>query len=135
MWATAPRTVRTVALGAVVVLAYGTAVHVVQLVRSGLDPYPELPVWLRVYFVGLTLLDPLAGVLLARARRSGVVLTVAVLVTDAAANAWANYALDDASGLTAGRVGQAVLTVLAVVAVVMTGPLWRHAWGPAGCGV
>jgi len=128
--ARAPRAVRAVALGTVAVLGYGTVVHVVQLVAAGSDPYPEQPGWLRLYFVALTLLDPLAAVLLYRARRSGVVLAVAVLVTDAVANAWANYAVDDAGGLTAGRVGQAVVTLLALVLVLASGRLWQHAGRP-----
>jgi len=119
--------VRRVAVGGVLVLGYGTVVHVVQLVGSGFDPYPDLPPWLRCYFVSLTVLDPLAAVLLARGRRSGVVLAGAVLVTDALANGWANYALDPATGLTAGRVGQAVTSLLALVALGMTRRLWQHA--------
>lgn len=111
----------------VAVLAYGTLVHVVQLLASGLDPYPELPGWLRLYFVGLTVLDPLAAVLLARRRRSGIALAVAVLMTDSLANGWANYALDDRSGVTAGRVGQAVVTVLALVLVLGARSLWAAA--------
>ena len=42
-WAGAPADVRALVGGAVLVLAYGTAVHVIQLVGSGFDPYPELP--------------------------------------------------------------------------------------------
>ncbi|WP_138757941.1 hypothetical protein [Modestobacter altitudinis] len=128
-WAGAPADVRAVARGAVLVLVYGTAVHLVQLVGSGFDPYPDLPGWLRAYFVSLTVLDPLAAVLLARRRRSGVALTVAVLATDALANGWANYALDPAAGVTAGRVGQAVISVLALVAVLTSRRLWRYARG------
>jgi hypothetical protein len=126
-WAGAPADVRALVGGAVLVLAYGTAVHVVQLVGSGFDPYPELPGWLRGYFVALTVLDPLAAVLLAGGRRSGVVLVVAVLVTDALANGWANYGLDPAAGITPGRVGQAVISVLALVAVLTSRRLWRYA--------
>ena len=37
-WQRVPRSVRTTALAVVVVLAYGTAVHVAQLVASSLDP-------------------------------------------------------------------------------------------------
>ena len=131
-WDGTPRPTRVVAAAAVAVLAYGTAVHVVQLVANGGDPYPALPGWLRAYFVSLTLLDPLAAVLLARRRRSGVVLAVAVLVTDAAANAWANYALDPAVGLTAGRVGQGVVTLLAVALLLATPVLWRETAPAAG---
>lgn len=108
-------------------LAYGTVVHLVQLVASGFDPYPDLPGWLRTYFVALTVLDALAAVLLARRTRTGVALTVAVLVTDAAANGWANYALDPAGGVTTGRIGQAVITVLAIGACTAGPSLWRVA--------
>lgn len=126
-WAGAPRSVRAVVLGYVLLLAFGTVVHVVQLAVGGLDPYPGLPAWLRLYFVSLTLADPLAAVLLWQRRRSGVVLAVAVFVTDAAANGWANYALDPTGGVTVGRVGQAVIAVLAVVLLVLAPRLWRHA--------
>ena len=116
-----------VAGATVLLLAYGTAVHVVQLLDAGLAPYPGLPGWLRGYFVSLTVLDPLAAVLLARARRSGVVLAVGVLVTDAAANAWANLVVDASPGPTPGRVGTVVTTGLAVVLLAAARPLWRHA--------
>lgn len=115
-WKCTPWLVRVAATAVVVVLAYGTVVHLVQLVGSGFDPYPDLPGWLRTYFVALTVFDPLAAVLLARRTRTGVALAVAVLMTDAAANGWANYALDPAGGVTAGRVGQAVVTALAIAA-------------------
>jgi len=111
----------------VVALAYGTVVHLVQLLTSGGDPHPTLPAWLSAYFVSLTVLDPLAAVILARHRRSGVVLTVAVLVTDATANALANYAYDPTAGLTAGRIGQAVVTCLALGALVAAPAMWRGA--------
>jgi len=100
---------------------------VVQLLVSGGDPYPHLPGWLGAYFVSLTVLDPLAAVLLARRRRSGVVLTVAVLVTDAVGNAVANYAYDGTVGVTAGRAGQAVITCLDVAAVAAAPTMWRGA--------
>lgn len=118
---------RTTALAVVAVLAYGTAVHMVQLIASGLNPYPDLPGWLRVYFTALTVLDPLAAVLLARRHRGGVVLAVGVLVSDAAANGYANYVLDRAVGLTAGRVGHAVVTMLAIGVCAAAPKLWRTA--------
>ena len=117
-------------LALVVLLAYGTAVHVYELVRSGGDPHPHLPGWLAGYFVSLTVLDPLAAVLMARRRRSGVALAVTVFVTDAAANAVANYAYDDSAGVTPERIGQAVITLLAVAALAAAPAMWRGAAGP-----
>ena len=126
-WQGAPTPVRTVALGLVLVLVYGTAVHVVHLVTAGFAPYPGLPGWLKTYFTALAVLDPLAAVLLARRCRSGVVLTVAVLVSNSAANGFANYVLDPAQGVTAGRAGHAVITLLAGVACAAAPALWRSA--------
>ena len=124
-WDGAPRPARVAAAATVVVLAYGTVVHVVHLATSGGDPYPDLPGWLRVYFVALTLLDPLAAWLLLRRRRGGVVLAVAVLVSDAAANGWVHHVLYPATGVTAGRVGQGVITLLALLLVAATPALCR----------
>lgn len=89
-WDGAPRSARVVATVAVLVLAYGTAVHAVQVVAARGTPYADLPGWLRGYFVSLTLLDPAAGV-------------------------------------TAGRVGQAVTTLLALAVSVVTPSLWQAA--------
>ncbi|GGM54447.1 hypothetical protein ACFFX1_50960 [Dactylosporangium sucinum] len=111
-------------LGAqVAVLTYGGVVHVVQLATGGWPPYGWAPPWLAAYFVSLTLFDPLAAVLLLAARRAGVVLAATVLVTDAAANGWATYVLH--TGGTTARVAQAVITLLAVGALVTAPWLWR----------
>lgn len=126
-WRGAPQSVRIIVAVVVLVLAYGTVVHVMQLASSGLNPYPGLPVWLRIYFVALTLLDPLAAVLLARCHRIGVALAMMVLVSDAVANGFANYVLDPAMGVTAGRLGHGVITILALGMCTATPWLWRHA--------
>lgn len=106
------------------VLAYGTAVHVVQLLVGGWDPYPSVPEWLAMYFISLTVLDPVAAVLLLLRRRAGLILAYAVLVTDAAANGYANYAIDASVGLTVGRVGHGVITLLALALLAATPRLW-----------
>jgi hypothetical protein len=106
------------------VFAYGTVVHVFQLLVGGWDPYPSMPGWLTVYFVSLTVVDPLAAVLLLLRRRAGLVLGLVILVTDAAANGYANYAVDASTGLTAGRAGHAVVTLLAVGLLVAAPRVW-----------
>ncbi|WP_307834235.1 hypothetical protein [Paractinoplanes lichenicola] len=102
---------------AVAVFAYGTVVHVFQLATGG---YPGMPGWLATYFVSLTFLDALAAVLLLRQPVVGLYLGGLILVTDAAANFYANYVVDTSPGVTAGRIGQAVITLLAVGLVVLT---------------
>ena len=119
-WAGVPDGVRWAVFVTAAVLAYGTVVHVLQLLAGGWDPYPSVPGWLAVYFVSLTVLDPLAAALLVLRRRAGLVLGCAVLVTDAAANGYVNYAID----ASVGRVGHAVITLLALALLVATPRLW-----------
>jgi hypothetical protein len=106
--------VRAVVWTLVAVLGYGTVVHVVQL-ADRFPPYPWAPGWLAAYFTALTVADPVAAALLWARRRVGLYLAVAVLVTDAAANAYAIYGLD--GGNTAGQIGQVVVSLIAVAAV------------------
>ncbi|MEV1160332.1 hypothetical protein AB0J27_33520 [Micromonospora chokoriensis] len=133
-WASAPPAVRWVVTAAVLVFVYGGVVHVVQLLMPQFGPQLALPGWLTFYFASLTLWDPLAAQLLAARRVEGLALGCAVLVTDAAANWYANYVLDPALGVTPGRIGQAVISALAVALVALTPWLrpWFTAWPCAG---
>jgi hypothetical protein len=124
VWAGPPLAVRVTAGAAVTVFIYGTAVHVSQLAADGWPPYRGAPGWLAVYFVSLTLLDPLAAVLLAYRRRVGLVLGCAVLLSDAAGNGYVNYAVHAAHGTTAGRIGQALVTALAIALLAAAPRLW-----------
>jgi hypothetical protein len=117
-WAGVPRRVRTTVAVTVAVFAYGTAVHVVQLLRGGFDPYPSMPSWLAAYFVALTIADPATAVLLAFRRVEGLMMACVVLVTDTLANAYANYVVDEAGGITVGRLGQAVITLLTAALLI-----------------
>jgi hypothetical protein len=100
----------------IVVLAYGGVVHVFQLATGGWPPYSWAPTWLAVYFTSLTLLDPLAATLLWTRRLAGLHLSIAVLATDAAANGWAASALPGVP--TTARIGQVIVSVLAVTAMI-----------------
>ncbi|MFJ2086327.1 hypothetical protein ACI2KV_29865 [Micromonospora chokoriensis] len=111
---------------AALVFVYGGVVHVVQLLMPQFGPQLALPGWLVVYFASLTLWDPLAALLLAARRVEGLALGCMVLVTDAAANWYANYVLDPALGVTPGRIGQAVISALAVALVALTP--WLTPW-------
>jgi hypothetical protein len=119
-----PSGTRLICAAAVAVFCYGTVLHVVQLATGGWDPYPRLPGWLAAYFVSLAVLDPLAAALLWLRRRAGLALGCAVLVTDAAANGYANYVPDTSPGLTAGRIGQAAITVLALALLAAAPRVW-----------
>jgi hypothetical protein len=99
-------------------------VHLGQLAAGGWPPYRELPGWLAGYFVSLTVLDPVAAGLLACRRRAGPFLGCAVLLPDAAGNGYADYAVRPGHGITAGRAGQAVVTVLAIALLAAAPRVW-----------
>jgi len=111
------------------VFGYGTAVHMMQLAVSGGRPYQGNPWWLVVFFVSLTVFDPAVAVGLARRRRWAVWSAAVLLVLDAIANGYAVYIVVPAAGLTLARVGQGVITVLAIVVVVAARPLDRSIVG------
>lgn len=129
-WSGAPRGVRLLAAAGVAVFAYGGIVHVVQLATGGWPPYRWAPAWLAGYFASLTLLDPLAAGLLWRRRAAGVYLGTIILVTDAAANGYATYALPGAT--VTARAAQAVISLLAVAALAALAPArrWTRAVRP-----
>ncbi|MDV8025020.1 hypothetical protein [Rhodococcus sp. IEGM 1330] len=122
----APRHVEVVTYLFAAVFTYGTVVHLVQLVGGGGDPYPGVPTAIAWFFVALVVLDPLAAILIVRRRRVGLLIGATTLLLDAAANAVVNYPPHDLTdGVTAGRVGQVVVTALAVLLVFVTPRLWR----------
>lgn len=108
----------------VAVLSWGTLRHAVDLLTGGWDAYAYAPGWLAAYWASLTVLDPLAAALLGLRRRSGPGLTAGVLVSDAAANAYAVHGLG--LGGPSAAAGQAVVTLLAVLALAALPALLRR---------
>ncbi|WP_254667225.1 hypothetical protein [Streptomyces sp. SolWspMP-sol7th] len=73
--------------------AEGTAAHVVDLVRGGLDVYESFPYApVRALFLALVVLDPLVVLLLLRVPVAGVAAGALVMTLDLAANLTANAA-------------------------------------------
>lgn len=68
----------------------GTSTHVADIVIGGINTYAEFPVALRLFWLSLTVLDPLVVALLMMRRRSGVVLGLVVILTDISVN-WSVY--------------------------------------------
>lgn len=98
----------------------GTTTHVLDLVAGGLDTYGDFPVPLRAYWISLTVLDPVTVLLVLRRRRAGVVLGLAVILSDIAVN-WTVFSTIGGLSLF-GVVNQ---TVFAIVLVATAVPLWR----------
>jgi hypothetical protein len=115
-WSGVPRGIVVAITSEALVLAYGGVVHLFQLV-SGWPPYPWAPHWLAAYFTSLTLLDPLAALLLLARRAAGLYLAAFVMVTDAGANWYASYYLPH--GTAATKLAQALISGLALASLLI----------------
>ncbi|MDJ0362449.1 hypothetical protein [Rhodococcus sp. H29-C3] len=127
MSAAQPRDVRVLTGLFFLVFAYGAVVHAVQIVGGGSDPYPCAPTAIPVFFVALVVLDPLAALLIALQWRVGIAIGIGVLALDAVANGIVNYPPHVTEpGVTAGRVGQMLVLLLAVGLAAAAPRLWRY---------
>jgi hypothetical protein len=76
------------AIYAICLLA-AASTHLLTLATHGLSwNYDGAPVVSRIYWTSLTVLDPLAAVLLFLRPRSGLALAVAIILSDVAHNTW-----------------------------------------------
>ncbi|WP_153303423.1 hypothetical protein [Plantibacter flavus] len=117
--APAVRTLRVFQILWVVGFLVGTTTHTADLILGGLDVYGGFPPGVRLFWVTLTVLDPITAVLIVLRRRSGIVLGIAVIVADIAVN-WTVFVL--LGGLSwFGVVNQ---SLFAVLIVVTARPLW-----------
>lgn len=98
----------------------GTTSHIIDLIAGGAETYAAFPTGLRVFWISLTVLDPITAALLVMRRRAGIVLALVVILTDIAVN-WTVY-LTIAGNPLFGVVNQ---TLFAIVLVVTTPTLWR----------
>jgi len=101
----------------------GTTTHVLDLVAGGLETYAEFPTALRLFWVSLTVIDPITAALLALRRRAGIVLALIVILADIAVN-WTVFATVGGNPLF-GVVNQ---TVFAAILLATAPILWR--WFP-----
>jgi len=69
----------------------GTTTHTVDLIIGGLNTYSGFPLGVRLFWVTLTILDPVTAALIIFRRRSGIVLGVSVMIADIAVN-WTVFA-------------------------------------------
>ncbi|WP_139205388.1 MULTISPECIES: hypothetical protein [unclassified Plantibacter] len=117
--APAVRTLRVFQILWVVGFLVGTTTHTADLILGGLDVYGGFPPGVRLFWVTLTVLDPITAVLIILRRRSGIVLGIAVIVADIAVN-WTVFVL--LGGLSwFGVINQ---SLFAVLIVVTARPLW-----------
>ena len=98
----------------------GTTTHTADLILGGVNAYSGFPLGVRLFWVTLTILDPVAAALLLFRRRSGIMLGGAVIIADIAVN-WTVFAV--VGGLSYfGVISQ---SLFAALIVVTARPLWR----------
>lgn len=71
----------------------GTTTHILHLVNVGWVVFETAPAWMNVYWTALTVLDPIAAMMLVRHRRVGLALGILIMVSDVALNSYALYGL------------------------------------------
>ena len=91
----------------------GTTTHTADLILGGLDVYSGFPVGVRLFWVTLTILDPVTAALIIFRRRSGIVLGGAVIITDIAVN-WTVFTVVGGLSLF-GVINQSLFAVLIVI--------------------
>lgn len=97
----------------------GTTTHTADLILGGVDVYGGFPPGVRLFWVTLTVLDPITAVLIILRRRAGIVLGIAVIVADIAVN-WSVFVL--LGGLSwFGVINQ---SLFAVLILATARPLW-----------
>ncbi|MEZ3160987.1 hypothetical protein AB1K54_10645 [Microbacterium sp. BWT-B31] len=98
----------------------GTASHVLDLIVGGADTYSEFPPTLRVFWLSLTVLDPLTLLLLLLRKRAGIALGLVVILADITVN-WTVFFTIGGNPLF-GVVNQ---TVFAIFLLATAPALWR----------
>ena len=101
----------------------GTTTHVVDLALAGADVYADHAAALRLFWVSLTLLDPVVAVLIALRVRAGIVLGALVMIADVSVNVTVFAPARDYGGLVT-QVPFGVFVLLTVW------PLWRSFSSP-----
>jgi hypothetical protein len=81
----ASRTEKLVVCALIAGFCTGTTTHLMDMAAVGFLGYPAPP-WINAYWTSLTLLDPLAALLLVFRTRYGVMLGLAIMVSDIAIN-------------------------------------------------
>lgn len=97
----------------------GTSTHVLDLLLGGLAAYEGFPTGVRLFWTALTVLDPVAVVLLVLRRRAGIVVAIAVMIADVTVN-WTVFAT--VGGLS--LYGVLSQSAFAAVILLTARPLW-----------
>jgi hypothetical protein len=75
--------------------ALGTSTHLWWVLHAGFMLNPEAPLWANLYWTSLTVLDPLAILLIVLGRaRAAIVLALSIMISNLIMNSWASFGLN-----------------------------------------
>ena len=80
------RALRVIQIMWVIGFLVGTTTHTADLIVGGLNAYSAFPLGVQLFWVTLTILDPVTAALIIFRRRSGIVLGSAVMIADLTVN-------------------------------------------------
>lgn len=83
----------------IISFSIATSTHIRDLLLGGFLPYAGKPLWANIYWTSLTLLDPLAILLLLFRLRTGMILYAFIIVTDVLINLYFTISLAGISGV------------------------------------
>lgn len=108
---------------------WGTKNHVLDIWNAGFLPYTYAPLAFNIYWTSLTLLDPLAIILLCRFPYHGMALAVLIMLSDIAVNLYATYSFLNTDIFSDGSLQ---LQILFGIFLFLTVPIaWKRAAGSA----
>lgn len=85
---------RAVVLLVILCLTIGAATHIYDNIIFGFLPYRFAPTWINIYWTSLSFVDLLAVYFLLRIRKVGVLLTLAIMLSNVIINSLAYYSLN-----------------------------------------
>jgi hypothetical protein len=73
----------------------GTYTHLWWVLHAGFMPDRQAPLWANLYWTSLTVLDPLAILLIVLGRaRAAIVLGLCIMISNVIINSWASFGLN-----------------------------------------
>ncbi|MEW2273657.1 hypothetical protein [Streptomyces griseofuscus] len=130
-WRALPPWARVILVVAIGGFLEGTGAHALDLARHGPYAYSSFAPPLQVFFIALTVLDPLVAVLLLCARPAGVLLAAVVMTADALGNWYVNWSWLRADwARLLHPVGMLPITLFALFVLVSAIPLARALTAP-----
>lgn len=85
-WEVAPRNQKVFITIYILFFSIGTTTHIRDIIIGGILPYRDFALWANIYWTMLTILDPMAILLLVLNVEAGVILSLIIISSDVVIN-------------------------------------------------